>query len=131
MTDSNKRKVLVVDDNKALTEVLVDKLKISGFDAEGAGDGEEGLQKAFSFHPDVILLDLVMPKMDGLTMLQKLREDKWGKDCKVIVLSLIEEADYIAKAVDYNVFGYIVKTNYTLDGVIGQINSAIGTISKF
>jgi CheY-like chemotaxis protein len=112
MENSNdKKKVLIVDDNPGLTTVLVDKLKVSGFDAMSASDGEDGLQKAFSFHPDIILLDMLMPKMDGLTMLGKLREDKWGKECK---------------AVDYNVAGYIVKTDYTLSGVVDQIKLALG-----
>ena len=127
MENSNdKKKVLIVDDNPGLTTVLVDKLKVSGFDAMSASDGEDGLQKAFSFHPDIILLDMLMPKMDGLTMLGKLREDKWGKECKVMILSLIEDADNIAKAVDYNVAGYIVKTDYTLSGVVDQIKLALG-----
>ena len=129
MTNSyDGKKVLVVDDNESLTTVLVDKLKLSGLDATPATDGEDGLNKALSLHPDIILLDLLMPKMDGLTMLKKLREDKWGKDCKVIVLSLVEEMDYISKAVEYNVFGYIVKTNYTLDGMVEKIKLALEDI---
>jgi DNA-binding response OmpR family regulator len=129
MTNSfDGKKVLVVDDNESLTTVLVDKLKLSGLDATSATDGEDGLSKALNIHPDIILLDLLMPKMDGLTMLKNLREDKWGKDCKVIVLSLVEEMDYISKAVDYNVFGYIVKTNYTLDGMVEKIKLALEDI---
>ena len=126
MENSNeKQKVLIVDDNSSLTTVLVDKLKASGFDAMSAPDGEEGLKKAFDFHPDIMLVDLLMPKMDGMTMLGKLREDEWGKTCKVMILSLIEDADYISKAVDYNVFGYIIKTDYTLTGVVDQIKTAL------
>jgi DNA-binding response OmpR family regulator len=124
---NDKKKVLIVDDNAGLTTVLVDKLKVSGFDAVSAADGEDGLQKAFSFHPDIILLDLLMPKMDGMTMLGKLREDNWGKNCKVMILSLVEEADYIAKAVEYNVSGYIIKTDYTLSGVVDQIKIALAS----
>ena len=125
MENVDKKKVLIVDDNESLTTVLVDKLKLSGFDAMSAADGEDGLQKAFSFHPDIILLDLLMPKMDGMTMLGKLREDEWGKKCKVMILSLVEETDYIAKAVDYNVSGYIVKTDHTPAEVVEQIKVAL------
>ncbi len=130
MESHNKKKVLVVDDNTSLTTVLVDKLSLSGFEAIGAYDGEEGLQKALSLHPDVILLDLVMPKMDGLSMLKKLRADEWGKSCRVIILTLLEENDYIAKAVEYNIFGYIVKTDYSLDEIVDQVKTALQNRDK-
>jgi len=105
---------------------LTDKLNLSGFEAVSVGDGEDGLKKALEVHPDVILLDLVMPKMDGLEMLKKLREDPWGKGAKVIVLTLLEEVDYIAKAVESAVYGYIIKTEYSLDGIVKKVESMIG-----
>ena len=119
-----------MDDNVALTTVLTDKLNLSGFEATGAFDGEHGLQKALATHPDAILLDLIMPKMDGLTMLGKLRADEWGKSCKVIVLTLLEENEYIAKAVEYNVLGYIVKTDSSLDGIVSQVEGMLGKSGK-
>ncbi len=121
MTHSDKKKILIVDDNSDLNTVLVDKLNISGFDAIGAPDGEEGFKKAIEFQPDLILLDLVMPKVDGLTMLKNLREDSWGKTAKVLVLTLLEKTDYIAKAMEYNTEGYMVKTDYSLDGIVSKI----------
>ena len=61
-------------------------------------------------------------------MLKKLREDSWGKDCKVIVLTLVEEEYHIAQAVESNVLGYIVKTNYSLEGLVEQVQSMLGGI---
>ena len=122
---TNKKKVLVVDDNVDLNTVLVDKFNMSGLEARGASDGEDGLKKALEFRPDMILLDLVMPKMDGIEMLKKLREDKWGEQAKVMVLTLIDETDRIAKVMEYNVQGYIVKTNYSLDGIVKMIKDAM------
>jgi DNA-binding response OmpR family regulator len=122
----NKKKILIIDDDVNLSNVLTDKLNLSGFEAVSAGDGEDGLKKALEIHPDVILLDLVMPKMDGLEMLKKLREDPWGKGAKVIVLTLLEEVDYIAKAVESAVYGYIIKTEYSLDGIVKKVESMIG-----
>lgn len=121
----NKKKVLVVDDDESLNTVLVDKLNLSGFEAKGAVDGEDGLKKALDFHPDITLLDLIMPKMGGLDMLKELRKDPWGKDTKVIILTLIEKVDSIAEAVDSNVFGYLVKTNYSLDEIVKKIHKFI------
>ncbi len=125
MTDENKKKILIVDDDSNLNTVLVDKLKFSGFDAVGAPDGEEGLKKALELHPDVILLDLVMPKMDGLEMLKKLREDEWGKEAKVIVLTLLEETDYIAKTMESGIYGYIIKTEYSLNGILKKVEEMV------
>ncbi|OGI60235.1 hypothetical protein A2814_02800 [Candidatus Nomurabacteria bacterium RIFCSPHIGHO2_01_FULL_38_19] len=126
MEDSNKKKVLVVDDDENLTTVLVDKLNLSGFDALGALDGEEGLKKALTFHPDIILLDLVMPKMSGLDMLKKLRADPWGKGVGVVVLTALEQQiDYMAKAVESGIWGYLVKTNYSLDEVIQKVKDML------
>ncbi len=121
----SKKKVLIVDDNNNLTSVLVDKFNLSGFDAMGAVNGEDGLKKALEFKPDIILLDLVMPVMDGLEMLKQLRETEWGKEAKVMVLSLLDEATYIAKAMDSNVYGYIIKTDLSLDGIVKKITDIL------
>lgn len=123
---NNKKKVLVVDDDENLNTVLVDKLNLSGFEAMGAVDGEDGLKKSLDSHPDLILLDLLMPKMGGIDMLKKLRDDAWGKYAKVLVLTLIEQVDYMADATEYNVLGYFVKTNHSLDEIVKKIQDTIG-----
>lgn len=121
----NKKKILIIDDDKDLNTVLVDKLNFSGFEAFGAEDGVAGLEKALKLHPDAILLDLVMPKMGGLEMLQMLRKDPWGKDVKVIILTLLEKADYVADAVEGNIYGYIVKTGHSLDEIVGKVSDLV------
>lgn len=122
----NKKKVLIVDDNNNLVTVLVDKFNLSGFEATGAVNGEDGLKKALESHPDIILLDLVMPVMGGLDMLKQLRLDEWGKEAKVMVLTVLDEPTYVANAMDSNVLGYIVKTDISLDKVIKQIQNLLG-----
>ena len=122
---NNKKKILVIDDDDNLNTVLVDKLNLSGFEASGAVDGEDGLKKALENHPDLILLDVLMPKMDGLTMLKKLRQDPWGKRAKVIMLTVLEQMEHIAKAVENKVFGYFVKTNFSLDEVVKKVEEAL------
>jgi DNA-binding response OmpR family regulator len=120
-----KTKVLVVDDDPNLNTVLVDKLNASGFEAIGASNGPLGIEKAFSFHPDIILLDLIMPGMDGFEVLKRIRSDEWGNKVKIIMLTLIDKIDSIAQAVENNVSGYLVKTNYSLDGIVKEINSIL------
>ena len=123
--ENSKKKILVVDDDSDLNTVLVDKLNFSGFEAFGAEDGVDGLQKALELHPDVILLDLVMPKMGGLEMLKMLRKDEWGKGVKVIILTLLEKVDYVADAVENNVHDYIVKTGHSLDEIVTRVNELV------
>lgn len=120
-----KKKVLVVDDDKHLLTILVDKLNASGFETSGAKNGEEGLDVALKMHPDIILLDVVMPHMDGWEMLGKLREDEWGKHAKVIMLSVLENADNAAQAIENGALGYLIKTNWSLDQVVEQIKEAL------
>lgn len=130
MENLNIQKVLVVDDDNNLMTVLVDKLNFAGFDALGAVDGQDGLEKATSFHPDIILLDLAMPKMNGLEMLKKLREDAWGKNARVVVLTALEQQTALmAEAVGYNILGYLVKTNYSLDEVVEKIHNILSKLS--
>lgn len=117
----NKKKVLVIDDDNNLRNVLIDKLNITGYEAISAINGEEGLKKAFEFHPDVILLDVLMPIMNGWQVLEKLRMDEWGKRAKVIMLTSLEQMDNIAHALDKGVHAYIVKSNLNLDDVMTQI----------
>lgn len=123
--EQTKKKILIVDDDNDLNTVLVDKLNFSGFEAIGASDGVDGLQKALELHPDAILLDLVMPKMGGLEMLEQLRKDEWGKSVKVIILTLLEKADYVAEAVENNIHGYIVKTGHSLDEITKKVEELV------
>jgi len=121
----NKKKVLVIDDDKHLSMLLVDKLNASGFEARGEKSGVDGLKTALETHPDIILLDVVMPNMDGWEMLGKLREDEWGKHAKVIMLSVLENADNTAQAIEKGALGYLIKTNWSLDQVVDQIKEAL------
>ncbi len=121
MDTAKNKKILVVDDDENLRTVLVDKLSISGFDAEGAKDGLEGLTKALAMHPDMVLLDGMMPKLTGWEVLEKLRQDVWGKDVNVIMLTAVDQADNVAKAMESGSCQYLVKTNYSLDEVVNKI----------
>ncbi len=119
--ETNKKKVLVVDDDNNLRKVLIDKLTLSGFDIVEASNGKEGLEKALETHPDVILLDILMPIMNGQQMLKALREDEWGKKVKVIMLTVIEDATSIAQAMEDGSLAYLIKTDETMDEVVEKV----------
>ncbi|MBI5798672.1 MAG: response regulator, partial [Candidatus Yonathbacteria bacterium] len=114
MTDQ-KKIILVVEDEEPMQLVLRDVLKVEGYTVLEAKNGIEGLDHALKKHPDLILLDILMPKMDGLEMLKKLREDAWGKNAPVIVLTNLSDNEDIAKAVEEDVFEYFVKTDIRID----------------
>jgi DNA-binding response OmpR family regulator len=91
------KKVLIVEDEKALADALEMKLKHEGFAVARAANGQEGLEAVLSFSPDVILLDLMMPVMDGKTMLRKLRDLPQFKTLPIIVLTNAGTVDNIRK----------------------------------
>ena len=125
MEKTDKKNVLVVDDDDNLRTVLIDKLNMSGFYAIGASNGEEGLEKALKTHPDVILLDIIMPILNGWEMLKKLREDEWGKGAKVIMLTVIENTEAIARAVEDDSLAYLIKTNESMDDVVEKVKTML------
>lgn len=125
MTDI-KKIILVVEDEEPLRMVLKDVLTVEGYGILEAKNGIEGLEMSLREHPDLILLDILMPKMDGLEMLKKLREDEWGRKAPVIVLTNLSDNEDIAKAVDEDVFEYFVKTDIKINEVITRIREKVG-----
>jgi CheY-like chemotaxis protein len=123
--EDKKRKILVIDDDENLRLVLSDKLSISGFEVATASNGKEGLDKALELHPDVTLLDILMPIMDGWEMLDNLRKDDWGKKAKVIMLTGVEDAEAVAKAVQGGSFAYILKTDLSMNEIAEKIKEML------
>lgn len=119
-------KILIVEDEESMLEILADHFTREGFDVLKAKNGEEGLKAAFKDHPDLILLDIIMPKMDGLTMLKKLRKDDRGKDIPVIMLSNLSGAGEVANAIQEGAFGYLIKTAWKIDDVVKRVKGELG-----
>jgi len=124
--NENKKKILVVEDEEPLQLVLRDILNVGGYDVLEAKNGVEGLEVALRERPDLILLDILMPKMNGLDMLKKLRQDEWGKGAAVIVLTNLSDNEDVAKAVEEDVFEYFVKSDIKIDEVLTRIRERIG-----
>lgn len=124
MSKINK-KILIVEDDATLLLALADSLTQTGFEIIKARDGEEGLTAALCDHPDLILLDIVMPKMDGITMLKRVREDAWGKDVKVIMLTNLSDNEKIAEAIAQRSQDYLVKSDWKIDDVVAMIREKL------
>lgn len=117
-----RKKILIVEDEEPLLKVMSAGLSNKEFDVITARDGEEGLEKAKSEKPNLILLDLFMPKMDGITMLRKVRElGEWGQNVKVIILTNLEEREKLTAAVENRVYDYMIKTNWNLSDILKKI----------
>ena len=91
-----------------------------------AGDGEEGLKLALAEQPDLIFLDIIMPKMDGLTMLTKLREDERGKSVRVIVMTVLDDLGKIAEVMEQGGNEYILKNSVSLAKIVEKAKSQLG-----
>jgi two-component system alkaline phosphatase synthesis response regulator PhoP len=123
--DKVVKSVLIVEDEIALRTVLKEKFSNEGFDVFEAENGEEGLNVATQKHPDMILLDIVMPKMDGNTMLKKLREDSWGNTASVMVLTNLDSLTNIAKTVENNAFEYFVKSDVKIEDLVSRVKEKL------
>lgn len=116
-----KRSVLIVDDEESLTNVLARKFTDEGITAYTAYDGKQGLETALEKRPDVILLDIMMPEMDGFDVMKALQQDPWGKDVPVILLTNSSSLDTVAKAVSSGMSEFLVKTEMKLDQVVDHV----------
>jgi DNA-binding response OmpR family regulator len=110
---ATKPKIAIIEDDIAIVQMYRIKFETSGYEVETAGDGITGLQLISSFHPDIILLDLMMPNMGGMEMLGMLRRQPEGRDAKVIVLTNMGDADTAAKIKEMAADDYIVKAEMT------------------
>ncbi len=116
-------KVLVVEDDRFLSSAYRAKLTKSGFEVEIAGNGEEALEALKTFKPDIILLDMVMPVMDGFTTIGHIRKDSALKSIPIIVTSNLGQKEDLDKAMNLGADDYLVKSNLSLDVLVDKINS--------
>lgn len=118
-------KILIVEDEFALSQLLSDRFIQEGFVVETAGDGEEGLRKALALKPDITLLDIVMPKMDGMTMLHKLRAQPEGKDLAVILLTNLSDSEDVYDAMANGVYDFLVKSHWNVDELVHEVQTKL------
>lgn len=112
--------ILIVEDEPSLRRALVDAFHREAFKVSEAANGEIGLRQALAEHPDLILLDIIMPVMDGLTMVRQLRLDPWGHDAKVIILTNLSDVKSVADAFEQQTYDFLVKTNWTIEALINK-----------
>ncbi len=120
--------ILVIDDEALIAKALSAKLQKEGFVVLVAKDGAEGLEMALDKHPDLILLDLILPIMDGMTILNQLRADSWGKSVPIIILTNLSKAETVVEGKKKGVTDYLVKTDWKLEEVVQKVKYELGII---
>ena len=119
-----QKKVLIVEDEKLIVKPLAMKLELSGFEVKVAYNGEEALETLEKEKFDIILLDLMMPKVDGFDVLAALRKKK--DRTPVIVASNLNQEGDVSRALELGVTSYYVKSDITLDEIVDKIKEALG-----
>jgi two-component system, OmpR family, alkaline phosphatase synthesis response regulator PhoP len=104
-----KARILVVDDEPNIVQTLKDRLEMNEYSVVTANNGDQGLKMAKEEQPDLILLDVIMPILDGHDMLEKLRQQDWGRDISVIMLTARSQTQDIQRAKDCAIDDYIIK----------------------
>jgi len=122
------KKILIIEDEVSLTDLLVAKLKKEGYEVDFAYDGEEGYGKISVFKPDLILLDIVMPKMDGYEVLEKLKDE--GNKIPVVVISNSGQPVEIEKTIKLGAADHLIKTEFNPDDVLEMVQKFFGIESE-
>jgi OmpR family response regulator RpaB len=119
-------KIVIVDDNVSLVEIYKTRLEILGYTCFAAYDGEQALAVIELEVPDLVLLDLMVPKVAGDQILERMRSSTWGKDIKVFIMSNLNEADAPTGLREQGIEGYAVKANLSND----QLDQLVDSILK-
>lgn len=119
------KKVLIAEDDKFLASAYRFKLDNAGFEVKIAFDGVETLELLKTFLPDILILDLVMPKKDGFAVLEEMKADEKIKNIPVLIASNLEQNEDIERGMKMGVVSYIVKSNLSLDDLVVKIKSIL------
>ncbi|MCX6737963.1 MAG: response regulator [Candidatus Parcubacteria bacterium] len=118
-------KILFIEDEVAIQKTLGESLRSKGYDVQAATDGEMGVRLAKSGKPDLILLDLILPKKHGLDVLKELREDEVTEHIPVMILTNLENVGEVEKAIELGATTYLIKANYSLNEVIEKVEQLL------
>jgi two-component system response regulator VicR len=118
-------KILVVEDNESLCNVLADTFTDEGFTVKTALDGEAGLEAAKEWGPDVMLLDLLLPKKDGEDLLKELREEEGGDSVAVIALTNSDSSEKVYNLMNLGVTDYLTKSDWELSDLVEKVKEKL------
>ncbi|MEI7539606.1 MAG: response regulator [Candidatus Saccharibacteria bacterium] len=118
-------KIAIIEDDSVISQMYRMKFEAAGFDVQMADNGKRGVELVEAFSPDIILLDLQMPEMNGTEALEIIRKNGWGKSVPVIILTNLGEEESPKELKALNIHSYIVKANLTPNQVLEQVKKAL------
>jgi DNA-binding response OmpR family regulator len=124
------QKILIIEDDPFLSEMYATKLKQAGFEVEAAFDGQEGLKKTKEDKPDLVLLDIVLPKMDGFEVLEKIKKDEAIREIPVVLLTNLGEKNEVEKGLKIGADEYIIKAHFTPSAVVAKVKEILNQRTK-
>ncbi len=120
-----KSKILLIEDEKPVVKAYTEFLERKGLATEVAWNGEEALPKVKSYHPDLILLDIILPRKDGIAVLQDLKQDPETENIPVIILTNLSAGEAVRDAIKAGTSQYLVKSDYTLEDIYKRIQEVL------
>ena len=118
-------KILIVEDELPLLDALTEMFKNEKFHVLRAQDGFEGLNTALKHHPDLILTDILMPKMDGVEFIKRLKKDEWGKQIPIIVLTNLSDKQELTEIMGIGISDYLLKADWSLKDIVHKVNDKL------
>jgi DNA-binding response OmpR family regulator len=119
-------KIAIIEDDPVISQMYRMKFEADGFEVQLASNGASGVAMAEQFSPDIILMDLQMPEMDGAEALAKIRKEAWGKDVPVIILTNLGEEEAPKEIRSLGIESYIVKAELTPRQVVQRVKETLG-----
>lgn len=123
---SEKPKILIVEDDFFIRDLYEKQLRIAGFEVTSASDGQEGLEKTKEIHPDLLLLDIMLPKMNGLDVLKAIKKDTEISSIRVMLLTNLGHETVIKECFALGAEGYLVKSAYTPAQIVQEVKNLLG-----
>ena len=120
------KNILLVEDDSFLIDIYTTKIKESGFSVEVASEGDEAVRRAKEEKFDLVLLDIVMPKVDGWDILRQIKAETKLKDLKVIIISNLSQKEEVEKGMNLGAEKYLIKAHYTPSEVVKEIKEVLG-----
>jgi DNA-binding response OmpR family regulator len=117
--------ILIVEDELSMQRALKNKLEQETFKVMTAADGTQALEAMRSVTPDLVLLDLIMPKLDGISVLREMKKDEALRNIPVIILTNLSTGDKVAEAMQLGTFDFLVKANYSLEDVLRKVKERL------
>lgn len=118
-------KIVCAEDDKLVSASLVEGFKAAGFDVTPAYDGEEALAKIRETKPDIVLLDIMMPKLDGLGVVWELKANPDTADLRVVMLTNLSDPDTVSKILEAGITDYLLKSEQTIDQIVTKVNEVL------